>query len=184
MQRRRTQIRIAQRAYRLRKESTIAAFKKRVEDLEDIIDQMNKSFIDLQDRVIDSGMVSSNSSLGEQLRFATKRFLELSTAALPTYGEEDDLLTDPGNDNSPTNPHVPEEHVSMHYDASDQSGTSWDTFSMQSLVAKPLGIEHLPQQTQGEAIEPYFLQTTEADVQQSRNPGSGLHFHRSQVPNL
>ena len=47
-QRRRTQIRMAQRAYRQRKESTLDELRKRVSDLTNTIELMNKSFLDFQ----------------------------------------------------------------------------------------------------------------------------------------
>ena len=55
-QRRRTQIRLAQRAYRQRKETTIAGLNKRVASLEQTIDDMNKIFLDFNDRAIASGI--------------------------------------------------------------------------------------------------------------------------------
>lgn len=49
--RRRTQIRMAQRAYRQRKESTLEELRKRVSDHINTIELMNKTFIDCRDRL-------------------------------------------------------------------------------------------------------------------------------------
>lgn len=49
--RRRTQIRMAQRAYRQRKESTLEELRKRVSELTNTIELMNKSFADCRDRL-------------------------------------------------------------------------------------------------------------------------------------
>lgn len=48
--RRRTQIRMAQRAYRQRKESTLEELRKRVSELTNTIELMNKAFLDHRDR--------------------------------------------------------------------------------------------------------------------------------------
>ena len=62
--RRRTQIRLAQRAYRNRKETTISALKKRVGELERTIEKMNKSFLKFHDNAIGfrSGDIQAKSS--------------------------------------------------------------------------------------------------------------------------
>jgi hypothetical protein len=56
MQRRRTQIRMAQRAYRQRKESTLDELRKRVSDLSKTIEVMNKTFLTCSDRLFASNM--------------------------------------------------------------------------------------------------------------------------------
>ncbi|KAK4504088.1 hypothetical protein PRZ48_005003 [Zasmidium cellare] len=54
--RRRTQIRMAQRAYRQRKESTLEELRKRVSELTNMIELMNKAFIDCRDKMVASGL--------------------------------------------------------------------------------------------------------------------------------
>ena len=66
--RRRTQIRLAQRAYRHRKETTISGLKRRVGELESIIEQMNRSFLDFHDNLIGSGVLASEPGIALQLR--------------------------------------------------------------------------------------------------------------------
>lgn len=79
--RRRTQIRLAQRAYRHRKETTISALKKRVNELERTIEKMNKSFLEFHDNAIDSGLVLSKPSLARQLKATTEEFVSLAKLA-------------------------------------------------------------------------------------------------------
>ena len=79
--RRRTQIRLAQRAYRHRKETTISALKKRVSELERTIEKMNKSFLEFHDNAIDSGLVLSKPSLAQQLKATTEEFVALAKIA-------------------------------------------------------------------------------------------------------
>lgn len=55
-QRRRTQIRMAQRAYRQRKESTLDDLRKRVSELMTAAECMNKAFEDCRDRLVMAGL--------------------------------------------------------------------------------------------------------------------------------
>ncbi|EMF14011.1 uncharacterized protein SEPMUDRAFT_61970 [Sphaerulina musiva SO2202] len=56
--RRRTQIRMAQRAYRQRKESTLEELRKRVSELTNTVELMNKAFTDHYDRLFLLGLPS------------------------------------------------------------------------------------------------------------------------------
>lgn len=68
MQRRRTQIRLAQRAYRQRKETTIAELNDKVAELQQIIDKMAKSVAVFQDHAAAAGLQHLNSQLSEDLQ--------------------------------------------------------------------------------------------------------------------
>ncbi|EXJ91110.1 hypothetical protein A1O1_04217 [Capronia coronata CBS 617.96] len=92
--RRRTQIRLAQRAYRHRKETTIAGLKQQVTTLQTTIDQMNKTFLALHDSMVDAGILTSHYSLARQLRVATEQFVALSKDAVPESDEEEDKPAD------------------------------------------------------------------------------------------
>ncbi|KIX94851.1 uncharacterized protein Z520_09541 [Fonsecaea multimorphosa CBS 102226] len=89
--RRRTQIRLAQRAYRHRKETTISALKQKVTDLQTTIEHMNKTFLTLHDNMVDAGILSSHYSLGRQLQAATEEFVALSKIATPESDEEEEV---------------------------------------------------------------------------------------------
>ncbi|KAJ9616295.1 hypothetical protein H2200_000013 [Cladophialophora chaetospira] len=88
--RRRTQIRLAQRAYRHRKETTISALKGKVNDLQNTIDQMNKTFLALHDNMVDAGILTSHYSLGRQLQSATEEFVALAKITSPESDEEEE----------------------------------------------------------------------------------------------
>jgi len=90
--RRRTQIRLAQRAYRHRKETTISALKERVSNLQNTIYQMNKTFITLHDNMVDAGILTSHYSLGRQLQAATEDFVALSKIAAAESDDEDEKI--------------------------------------------------------------------------------------------
>ena len=89
LQRRRTQIRLAQRAYRERKETTISDLEKRVSTLNDIIGEMNQTFLDYNAKAISCGILTWNSTLGDQLKEATERFLHLAKIANPDANGND-----------------------------------------------------------------------------------------------
>ncbi|KAI1609450.1 hypothetical protein EDD36DRAFT_422403 [Exophiala viscosa] len=93
-ERRRTQIRLAQRAYRHRKETTISALKERVSNLHDTIDQMNKTFLTLHDNMVDAGILTSHYALGRQLQAATEDFVALSKIAASDSDDEDEKIAD------------------------------------------------------------------------------------------
>lgn len=90
--RRRTQIRLAQRAYRHRKETTISALKNKVAALEDTIDQMNKTFLDLHDNMVDAGILASHYALGRQLKAATEAFVAFSKVTATESDDEDEKI--------------------------------------------------------------------------------------------
>src|SRR5271170_2112468 len=73
--RRRTQIRLAQRAYRHRKETTISALKQKVSEMENTIEQMNRSFSQLHDNVFDLGIFASKPALAQQLKSTAEQFV-------------------------------------------------------------------------------------------------------------
>ncbi|KAK2780674.1 hypothetical protein FQN52_007131 [Onygenales sp. PD_12] len=80
-ERRRTQIRLAQRAYRLRKEATISSLNQRVVELEETVDEMSKSFLAFNDEAMSSGLLSAQPEFADHLRRVTERFLSLAKDA-------------------------------------------------------------------------------------------------------
>ena len=80
-QRRRTQIRLAQRAYRQRKETTIASLKQHNTQLQDIIEKMNKRFLNFNETAIKAGLLRTNPALGQELKSLTEFFVTLAKAA-------------------------------------------------------------------------------------------------------
>lgn len=102
--RRRTQIRLAQRAYRHRKETTISALKTKVTDLQNTIESMNKTFLTLHDNMVDAGILASHYSLGRQLQAATEEFVALSKMASPESDDEEEAIAaiTKGDDKAPS----------------------------------------------------------------------------------
>lgn len=75
-QRRRTQIRLAQRAYRQRKETTISALNKKVAALQSTIEKMHDSFLEFNDKAIASNIDRWEPSLAEDLKLTMGRFID------------------------------------------------------------------------------------------------------------
>ncbi|KAF2853603.1 hypothetical protein T440DRAFT_312119 [Plenodomus tracheiphilus IPT5] len=89
--RRRTQIRLAQRAYRQRKETTIASLKNQSSQLHSIIEQMNKTFGRLNESALKSGLLQLNPELARKFKHVTETFCGLvKTASEGQYdGDEE-----------------------------------------------------------------------------------------------
>ncbi|KAH6843216.1 hypothetical protein B0I37DRAFT_214716 [Chaetomium sp. MPI-CAGE-AT-0009] len=79
--RRRTQIRLAQRAYRNRKENAIQMLEKKVQGLKDTNEEMSNAFMQLHDFALSSGLLDQLPEFGRQLRETTERFLSLAREA-------------------------------------------------------------------------------------------------------
>lgn len=92
--RRRTQIRLAQRAYRNRKETTISSLEKKVQDLRGNNEEMSNIFINLYDFVVSQGILNRDPELAHQFQSATERFVSLAKSA----GNDDSNPEENGSD--------------------------------------------------------------------------------------
>lgn len=90
-QRRRTQIRLAQRAYRERKETTISSLKNQSNQLYSVVEQMNRTFLRLIESLLKSGLLQLNAYLAQEVKAVTETFGSLvKTANEGQYdGEEE-----------------------------------------------------------------------------------------------
>jgi hypothetical protein len=77
-QRRRTQIRLAQRAYRNRKESAIQTLERQVQELKETNKEMNNAFLRLHDFAVSQGLLDRMPDVGRELRQTTQKFLKLA----------------------------------------------------------------------------------------------------------
>ena len=99
-QRRRTQIRMAQRAYRSRKESTISTLEKEVKALRGANEQMSSMLRQLLESATGEGLLQREPQFGQQLQTTTEKLLAMvqSTGTPDTLNdnqndEEDDRKT-------------------------------------------------------------------------------------------
>ncbi|TAQ85600.1 hypothetical protein B7494_g6079 [Chlorociboria aeruginascens] len=88
--RRRTQIRMAQRAYRHRKETTISSLEKQVQALKDTNEEMSNIFISLHDFALENGLLSREPEFVQQLRSTTERILALAKSSTIDDSLKDD----------------------------------------------------------------------------------------------
>lgn len=86
-QRRRTQIRLAQRAYRDRKETAIQTLEKKVSSLQDSNDEMSRAFAGLYDAAAAQGLLASAPGFARDLRAAAERFVALARAGDAESGD-------------------------------------------------------------------------------------------------
>ncbi|KAF3041752.1 hypothetical protein E8E12_008802 [Didymella heteroderae] len=91
--RRRTQIRLAQRAYRQRKETTISSLKQQSTQLHAVIDEMNRTFLRFHESIVQSGVLRLKPELARDLKQATETFTNCVTTAneRPLDSDEDEL---------------------------------------------------------------------------------------------
>ncbi|KAF2868603.1 hypothetical protein BDV95DRAFT_456174, partial [Massariosphaeria phaeospora] len=93
--RRRTQIRLAQRAYRQRKETTIASLKEENTQLQNIIEQMNKSFLKFSETAFESGLLQLSPNLAHELKQVTETFVTLAKSASEGDHDDEEMSEDP-----------------------------------------------------------------------------------------
>lgn len=79
--RRRTQIRLAQRAYRNRKETAIQTLEKKVSSLQGSNEEMSRAFMSLYDAAVAQGLLDSAPEFGRELQATTERFVALARRA-------------------------------------------------------------------------------------------------------
>ncbi|RAL13884.1 bZIP transcription factor [Aspergillus homomorphus CBS 101889] len=77
-ERRRRQIRLAQRAYRSRKEANMSSLKSRILQLESVVEQMSSAVLSLSDQLVHSGVLESNPVLSEHLHHTVQTCLTLA----------------------------------------------------------------------------------------------------------
>ncbi|OJJ05322.1 hypothetical protein ASPVEDRAFT_44813 [Aspergillus versicolor CBS 583.65] len=80
--RRRTQIRLAQRAYRSRRETEMQALRTRVDELESLLEQMNETFLSFTDDLIKSGALSTRPAVARRLHQTIAQSLSLTNEAV------------------------------------------------------------------------------------------------------
>jgi hypothetical protein len=97
-QRRRTQIRLAQRAYRQRKETTIASLKKQRSQLHGIINEMNKTFLHYNESIAQSGVLQLNSGLAGEIKKMNEEIancVKTANERILESDEEEAVVTEP-----------------------------------------------------------------------------------------
>ena len=97
--RRRTQIRLAQRAYRHRKDTAITTLERRVKNLESAKDTMNKEFTDFYELLVQEHVFDASPHLVQRLTSMASRFSDAVDAAKAP--SEDGSGSDGGDEPAP-----------------------------------------------------------------------------------
>ncbi|OJI86028.1 hypothetical protein ASPTUDRAFT_27128 [Aspergillus tubingensis CBS 134.48] len=97
-ERRRRQIRLAQRAYRSRKEANLSSLKGRISELEGIVEKMSTSVLSLSDELVRSGVLASHAGLTEHLRDTVQTCLTLAREASNDSPQEVTTISPPQTD--------------------------------------------------------------------------------------
>lgn len=121
--RRRTQIRLAQRAYRQRKETTIASLKTQTTQLHSNIEQMNNNFHRLTESTLRSGLLQLNPDLAQEFKLVKETFSSLARTASESQRQVDEDVEQGAEGASSRKPPEPEpepEHVGWGYFAVSQ----------------------------------------------------------------
>lgn len=150
-QRRCTQIRLAQRAYRLRKESTISSLKDRVTKLERTLSEINNIFLAFNDSAVESGILRIKPQLALKLEQTTERFAALTRTSVHEPEYEDQRIEDLEARDLPTpnsDAMITRKIVNGHRSSGDSS--SW-TSSRPASVRQPhtMGYEPIGGETPG-----------------------------------
>ncbi|KAK8145221.1 hypothetical protein G3M48_004785 [Beauveria asiatica] len=84
--RRRTQIRLAQRAYRHRKDNAITSLEEKVKELEKSNADMSREFHKFHDLVLAQGLLNASSEAANRFRAATDNFLRITGRSVGETG--------------------------------------------------------------------------------------------------
>ncbi|KAF7159172.1 hypothetical protein CNMCM6106_006305 [Aspergillus hiratsukae] len=98
-ERRRAQVRLAQRAYRSRQEATLSQLKNRIAGMESVIETMTESFLAFSDKLMQSGVLNASPDIAQSLKEVTAKYVALSSQMTETDG--DDVATPQDNTPSP-----------------------------------------------------------------------------------
>ncbi|GKZ82531.1 hypothetical protein AnigIFM56816_007349 [Aspergillus niger] len=80
-ERRRLQLRVAQRAYRSRQQATLDGLKNHISTLETSIERMSSAMLSFSEKLVQSGLLRSNSALTAELRDTMTVFLNVASEA-------------------------------------------------------------------------------------------------------
>ncbi|CAN8097886.1 unnamed protein product [Discula destructiva] len=94
--RRRTQIRLAQRAYRSRKENAIQNLEKEVQSLHATNEEMSNAFMKLQDYAVSHGILEMLPGFARELRSTMEKFLTLARRSSESGSGRDSHAGSPG----------------------------------------------------------------------------------------
>ncbi|KAJ4266543.1 hypothetical protein NW762_004531 [Fusarium torreyae] len=168
--RRRTQIRLAQRAYRNRKDTAITTLEDKVKELEDANESMGKEFMNFFDFVLSQGMLEGAPEVARRLNDTTRKFLSLTRKSAEDSNRDDqDETTAPIQEHNRAPIQPPERHKST-------SGAS-NTSNEDLITSNPPVFNAAPQEKH--LITP---QRADASIRQQATPPLNLPYEIITMP--
>ncbi|KAE8133583.1 hypothetical protein BDV38DRAFT_295978 [Aspergillus pseudotamarii] len=177
IQRHRKQLRIAQQAYRKRKETTIVNLQARVQERESGIEELSESFLSFSNLLFEAGIlenqprqcVSLAKSCCDEAEQASAAPADISPSTSPTLSDTQDIISN-------YNP------LPTQLDSLPIIG---DAFQYSSdLAAQWPGLSQLPPTPpyQGQAILPFGIGLSPPNISFSSIPGPSLNFPTTVSP--
>lgn len=116
-QRRRKQLRVAQQAYRKRKETTISNLQTRVQELESGIEDLSQSFLSFSNLLLEARVLEQNPNITSALQKITQQCVALAKQGCddPEEKEKEKVAIDTIAKIDRNKPHTPE--INLDFDA-------------------------------------------------------------------
>ncbi|KAM5350563.1 hypothetical protein ACJ41O_007068 [Fusarium nematophilum] len=171
--RRRTQIRLAQRAYRNRKDTAITTLEQKVKDLEQANEDMGREFMSFYDFVLSQGMLRGAPEVARRLGDATRKFISFTRKSVEETSK-DAGNTAPVQRPSEAEIHLQERHRSGSGTSSSESPS--DDLAEPNLAEPILSVSGRP--AQANLITPPRVDISSQQQQQQQQQ----HTHQLTPP--
>ncbi|KAL6907319.1 hypothetical protein GGI43DRAFT_258265 [Trichoderma evansii] len=183
--RRRTQIRLAQRAYRHRKDTAITTLEQKVKDLEASNEAMSKEFTKFYDIILAEGIFDIAPHAAPRLRLIADRLLRISsmvgTSSIASPESEDSIMA------KPTGSRKSLSDMSMHH-GHQTSGMGEPDLSSSAYPAIPhpgsFNYEVIAQATPNNASFPFFASMESSSSQPPSSSYLSTSLNPSPYPRL
>jgi hypothetical protein len=180
-QRRRKQLRVAQQAYRKRKETTIVNLQSRIQELESGIEELSVSFLSFSNLLFEAGILQNQPRVTAALQKITQQYVSLakrgsdeaeqapvapadvSPSTSPMFSDTQDIIS---NYNPLITQHDSLPRISDAFQSSSDLAAQWP------------GLSQLPptQPFQEQAILPFGIALSSRNIPFSSIPSPALNF--------
>ncbi|EFZ03814.1 bZIP transcription factor [Metarhizium robertsii] len=176
IQRRRKQLRVAQQAYRKRKETTIVNLQSRVQELESGIEELSESFLSFSNLLFKAGILQNQPRVTAALQKITQQCVSLAKRGC----DEAEQPAAPADVSPSTSPTLSDtQDVISNYKPLDSLPIIGDAFqSSWDLAAQWPGLSQLTptQPFQEQAILPFGIALSSPNIPFSSIPSPALNF--------
>lgn len=187
IQRRRKQLRIAQQAYRKRKETTIVNLQARVQELESGIEELSESFLSFSNLLFEAGVLENQPRVTAALQNITQQCVSLAKSCCDEAEQASAAPADVSPSTSPTLSNT--QDIISNYNPLpaqlDSLPIIGDAFRYSSdLAAQWPGLSQLPPTPpyQGQAILPFGIGLSPPNISFSSIPDPSLNFPTTVSP--